>query len=199
MAEAGVSSAGMAAQQRTSRHAAPAAANSGKIKHQPANSALVAGVVCSLIAALITFRLTHQLDQAAARQARAAQHARVVRLQLTRQAQAAGQLEKAAQTLYQSTASVYRYQVKCAEAGHTWPVCAALDSRLGDFSATTATFDTDNFNLADSAATRLTAQFARFSIGTVEAASAAGGQQQWTAMVTAYLDLVKRCGQLIRA
>ncbi len=159
---------------------------------RPRTAASVLAAV--VISAFIAFLVTHHIDQAAARQARAGQQASVVRQQLTRQAQAAGQLEKAATGLYQSTASVYRYQEKCAEAGRTWPVCAALDSRLGDFSATTATFDTDRFDLADATATRLTTQFAHFSIGTVEASSAAGGQRQWTAMVTAYLDLMKRCG-----
>jgi hypothetical protein len=184
----------MAAQQETFSRPTPAHAEKRKSKRALAASMLAAAV----ISAFITFLLTHHLDQDAARQARATQHAAVVRQQLTRQAQAAGQLEKAAATLYQSTASVYRYQVNCAEAGRTWPVCAALDPRLGDFSATTATFDTDRFALADAAATRLTTQFAHFSIGAVEASSAVGAQRQWTSMVTAYLDLIKRCGQLIR-
>jgi len=40
-----------------------------------------------------------------------------------------------------------------------------------------------------STATRLTTQFAHFSIGAVEASSAVGAQRQWTSTVTAYLDL----------
>ena len=185
----------MAARQETFSLRTPAHREKGKSKRALAASVLAAAV----ISAFITFLVTHHLDQDAARQARATWHASVVRQPLTQQAQAAGQLEKAANALYQSTASVYRYQVECAEhTGNTWPVCSALDPRLGDFSATTATFDTDRFGLADAAANRLTLRFAHFSIGAVEASSAAGAQRQWTSMVTAYLDLIKRCGQLIR-
>jgi hypothetical protein len=95
--------------------------------------------------------------------------------------------------------SVYHYPLKRAEqTGNTSPACSALDSRLGDFSATTATFDTDNFDLADATANRLTTQFSHYSIGAVEASPAAGAQRQRTSMVTAYLALIKRCGRLIR-
>ena len=146
----------------------------------------------------MTFTITHHHDLQVASRALAARNAQVVRQHLTQQAQAAGQLEKAATTLYRSTSTVYAYQVKCAAQGNTWPVCVALFPHLASFSATTATFDTDRFSLADPTATKLTAQFAHGSIETVEASSPAQGQSSWTATVTAYLALVKRCDQLIR-
>jgi hypothetical protein len=159
---------------------------------------IIVGIVAALAAGLITFTITHQHDLQAESRALAARNAQVVRQHLTQQAQAAGQLEKAATTLYRSTSTVYAYQVTCAARGNTWPVCAALFPHLASFSATTATFDTDRFTLADPTATRLTTQFAHGSIETVEASSPAQAKTAWTATVTAYLALAKRCDQLIR-
>jgi hypothetical protein len=160
---------------------------------------LVAGVVSALVAGLISFLITQHHDQVAASAAQVAQKAQIAQQFAGKQALAAGQLEKAANALYQATAAVYTYQVKCAGEGNTWPVCAALSPQLAHFSATTATFDTDNFSLADPTATRLTAQFAHGSIGTVEASSADEAQQLWANTVSTYLALIKRCGQLIRS
>lgn len=188
----------MVVEQETPGQEAPTSRQSGEKTPKPFNSALVAGVVCALVAGLVSFLLTQHHYQAAASHVRVAQKAQIARQFAGKQAQAAGQLEKAANALYQATADVYAYQVKCASEGNTWPVCAALSPQLAGFSATTATFDTDNFSLADPAATGLTAQFARMSIGTVEASSAVEAQPLWTKTVSAYLALIKRCGQLIR-
>jgi hypothetical protein len=192
----------MVVQQKTPGQQASTASKHGKNRKNNrhlVDNVLVAGVVSALVAGLISFLVTQHHDQTAASAAQAAQKAQIARQFAGKQALAAGQLEKAANVLYQSTAAVYAYQVKCAGEGNTWPVCAALSPELAHFSATTATFDTDNFSLADPAATRLTAQFAHGSIGTVEASSADEAQQLWANAVSAYLALIKRCGQLIRS
>jgi cytoskeletal protein RodZ len=184
--------------QQTPGQEAPTTSENRKKPRELVNSVLVAAVVSALVAGLVSFLITQHHDQAVAGQAKAAQKAQTARQYAGQQAQAAGQLEKAANGLYQATAKVYTYQVKCAGEGNTWPVCAALSPSTAGFSATTATFDTDNFGLGDPAATALTAQFAKMSIGTVEASSPAAAQQLWTNTVSAYLALIKRCGQLVR-
>jgi hypothetical protein len=164
--------------------------------------AVVAGISCALVAGLVVDYSLHASDAAAARQARAARSAQAAqRTQppVSRTALAAGQLEKAASGLDQATASVYKYQVKCAETGRTWAVCSALSPGLAHFSATTATFDTGNFGLTDATVNNLITRFEHASIGAIEASSPATAKRQWKSMVAAYKDLIKRCQQLSAA
>lgn len=196
---------GMKAQHETQRREALAAEEgweNGEKKREIVKSVLVVVIIVALAAGLVYFLAIRQHDRDAARsrvQVKVTQKAQSAgRLATAQELQvrAAGQLETAADALYKSTRNVYTYQAKCAELGKTWAVCSALAPGLANFSATTATFDTDHFGLTDRTASALTTQFAHLSIETVEASSAAEGHELWTKMVTAYAGLIKRCGQL---
>jgi hypothetical protein len=158
--------------------------------------AVIAGLSCALVAGLVVVLSLHNGGTTAARPARATPSASATQRSLSPQALAVGQLEQAANGLYQATAKVYKYQLACAQTGRSWPVCSALSPGLAHFSATTATFDTGNFGLADRRANSLIGRFEDASIATVEASSPVTAKAQWQTMVTAYQELLKRCRQL---
>ena len=170
---------------------APAHAAGNTKKRELTYNALVAGLVPAIVAGLtsllVSLLVTHFQDQDAASQARYGQ-----------QALAAGQLEAAATALYQGTTGVYNFQLRCIRTRQTWQDCAAQAPGLTNFSAGTTTFDAASANIADQAAAELAGQFANVSAGTVAAPSAAQGKSLWSKMVTLYLELIKRCGQLIQ-
>lgn len=155
------------------------------------NNALVAGVVSAAVAGIISLvvslLVTHFQDQSAASQARS-----------TQQALAAGQLEAAAGNLYSTTQNVYNFQLKCVGMYETWKVCASVAPGITNFSAAVTTFGPAMANIGDPAAAELANQFSKESTGTVTGPSAAQGKTMWNALVTTYVDLTARCGQLIR-
>ena len=175
----------------TAKRKAPAHAGAKAKNRELTYNALVAGVVSAVVAGLVSLMVSslvrHSQDQTAARQARAGQ-----------QALAAGQLEAAATALYQGTTGVYNFQLRCIRTRETWQHCAAEAPGLTNFSADTTTFDAASANVADQAAAELARQFANVSAGTVAALSAAQGKSLWSKMVALYLELIKRCGQLIQ-
>ena len=189
----------------TAKRKAPAHAG-GKAKNRELTyNALVAGVVSAVVAGLVSLMVSslvrHSQDQTAARQARAGQQALAAAQQALaarQQALAAGQLEAAATALYQGTTGVYNFQLRCIRTRETWQHCAAEAPGLTNFSADTTTFDAASANVADQAAAELARQFANVSAGTVAALSAAQGKSLWSKMVALYLELIKRCGQLIQ-
>jgi hypothetical protein len=171
----------------------PAAAKGNDKKWGLTNNALVAGVVSAFVAGIISLvvslLVTHFQDQSAASQARSAQ-----------QALAAEQLEAAASNLYSTTQNVYNFQLKCVGTNETWTACASLAPDLRSYSAALTTFAAIVANVGDPAAAELANQFSKESTGsTVAAPSAAKGERMWNALVTTYVDLIARCGQLIRA
>ena len=48
------------------------------------------------------------------------------------------------------------------------------------------------------AVAELASQFSKESTGTIAAPSATEGEKMWNALVTTYVELIARCGQLIR-
>lgn len=136
---------------------------------------------------LVSLLVTHFQDQSTASQARS-----------TQQALAAGQLEAAAGNLYSTTQNVYNSQLKCVGTYGTWKACASVAPGITNFSAAVTTFGPAIANIGDPAAAELANQFSKESTGTVTGPSAAQGKTMWNALVTTYVDLIARCGQLIR-
>jgi hypothetical protein len=154
------------------------------------NNALVAAVVGAMagaiVAGIISLLVTHYQDQSTASQARSGQ-----------QAQAAEQLETAANTLYQSTTSIRIFQQRCSGTRTTWSQCRteALEVYPG-YSPDLTTFAADSANVADSTAGELATQFRAESVGVVTATSAAQSGQMWNELVTTFPELTARCGKL---
>lgn len=159
----------------------------GKRKREITNNALVAGVVSAIVAGIIAFLVAHFQEQDAASQAHAVQ-----------EAQAAGQLETAANALYQSSTSVYNFQLKCSNGSETRKECAALAPSLNVFSADMTTFDADGLNIADKKAAGLAQEFAKGATDTIATPSTTQAKKLWSNMLTLYLELIGRCAQLIQ-
>jgi len=170
---------------------APVPAKGNDKKWGLTNNALVAGVVSAAVAGIISLvvslLVTHFQDQSAAGQARS-----------TQQALAAEQLEATAGNLYSTTQNVYNFQLKCARTNETWKTCASVAPGITSNSAALTTFGAAMANIGDPAAAELANQFSKESTGTIIGPSAAQGERMWNALVTTYVDLIARCGQLIR-
>ena len=155
------------------------------------NNALVAGVVSAAVAGIISLvvslLVTHFQDQSAASQAHSAQ-----------QASAAEQLEAAAASVYSATQNVYNFQRECVSPNETWKLCGAQAPSLTSYSAALTAFAPAVANVGDPQADQLANQFSTEATGTVGAADAAHGEQMWNNFLNTYVDLIARCGQLIR-
>jgi len=151
------------------------------------NNALVAGVVSAVVAGVISLLVTHFQDRSAESQAHSAQ-----------QASAAEQLEAAASSLYSATQNVYNFQRGCVSPNVTWKLCAAQAPYMSSFSAAFTAFGPAVANEGDPQAGRLANQFSTEAAATVGAADAAHGEQSWNNFLNTYVDLIARCGQLIR-
>ena len=168
--------------------------NEKKVQKSPSN-ALVTGVVsavvgCGIISLLVSLLITRVQNENSASQAAIGQ-----------QVQAAGQLEAAANALYQGTTNAYNFQLLCTKGGHnTWEECAAQALQVyPSYNVAVATLNTDGSNIADRSAAELANQLGSESADTISARSSADATKLWYSMVTTYAALIGRCGQLVQA
>jgi hypothetical protein len=147
-------------------------------KRALSNNALVAGVISAIVAGVISLLITHYQDQDAAAQVRG-----------TEQTAAALQLETAATNLERATMNLLG---SCS----TDPgLCADPPS---SYFTEQATFDTERANVVDPAAGNLAAQLENDADDAITLNDTTGDGINVTGMVTAYQQLITRCGQLIQ-
>lgn len=150
-------------------------------------NALVSGVVPAVVAGLISFLVAHQQSDDSAKQALE-----------TQQIQEAGQLETAAGNLYQTTTSVYNFQMKCAGANLNWQQCANIAPDFNSYSAAVTSFGPASLDVKDQQASRLAASMGSAAAKMISVTSAAAGETQWNTMLNEYAALEGRCAQIIQ-
>jgi hypothetical protein len=150
-----------------------------RLKRALGNNALVAGVISAIVAGVITLLITHYQDRDAATQTRSAE-----------QTTAVLQLEVAATTLDRATMNLLG---NCS----TDPgLCADPPS---SYFADQETFDTERANVADPAAGNLSLQLENYADDAITLNGMSGDGVNVTGMITAYQQLITRCGQLIQS
>jgi hypothetical protein len=156
----------------------------------PTSNTLTVGIVSAAVAALtsllVSLLIAHFHSEETATQAAARQ-----------QVNAVGQLEIAANSLYQSTISVYNFQQQCAQSQMTWARCVGLAPGFPDYSAAITAFNEDVSKVTNATAVRLANTFGNESASITLASSALNGQKALPSMQASYDRLVALCGQLV--
>jgi len=164
--------------------------DTGKRAWHATNNTLTVGIVSAAVAALtsllVSLLITHFHSEETATQAAARQ-----------QVNSVGQLEIAANSLYQSTISVYNFQQQCAQSQMTWTRCVGLAPGFPDYSAAITAFNEDVSKVTDRTAVRLANTFGNESASIALASSALNGQKALPSMQASYDRLVALCGQLV--
>lgn len=162
---------------------------SRKKRWEWSGNAVIAGIVSAFVAGGISVLVTHIQDSDSARQATASQ-----------QVQAAQSLEADANSFYSYSMDIYNTERRlCASPNSTWRECASQALQMyQNYSPVMMTFAAAGSNVADSTAAQLANQVANAGTGLITASSAAGASKSWKDMVTVYLLLTERCGQLVQ-
>lgn len=154
----------------------------------PANNALAIGVISATVAILTSLLVS--IAVAHIKSEHTATHA------AGQQVHFVGQLETAANALYQSTINVYNFQQECAQ-GQTWAKCVGLAPDFPDYNASVTAFNEDVSRVRDVTAVRLANTFGNESTRMTLASSALNGQKTLPGMQASYDRLIARCGQLV--
>jgi hypothetical protein len=158
--------------------------------HTPNNS-LAVGIISAAVAALTSLLVSLVIAHLHSEDA-------VTRAGSGQQVNSVGQLEIAANALYQSTISVYNFQQECAQSQMTWAKCVGLAPGFPDYSAAITAFNEDVSKVTDAAAVRLANTFGNESASITLASSALNGQKTLPGMQASYDRLITLCGQLAR-
>jgi hypothetical protein len=153
-----------------------------------AGNALVTGIICAILAGVISFYVARWQSQDAAKQAVASQ-----------QAQELVRVETDATTLYQVAYGVYVSRRECV-AGIA-SACNQTDNNLASSPLLSAEFalGADVTNISDAAARLDEENLQRSMSDALSSAGTSQGYAAWLNMGTAYDRLLTRCGQLIQA
>jgi hypothetical protein len=156
---------------------------------RPANNALTIGVISATVAILTSLLVS--LMAAHFKNEHTATHA------AGQQVHVVGQLETAANAVYQSTINVYNFQQECAQGQTTWAKCVGLAPDFPDYNATVTAFNEDISKVKDATAVRLADTFGNESTRITLASSALNGRKTLPGMQASYDMLIARCGQLV--
>lgn len=164
-------------------------AKGAKRRWEWSGNALIAGVVSAVVAGGISLLVTHVQDRDSASQASASQ-----------QVQAAQSLEADANSFYEYTTDIYNFQRQCAGPYNTWRGCAAEAVQVyPNYNAVMSNFVAASSNVTDQAAEKFANQMASESAGLIATQSESDASNLGNEMVTAFSQLIPRCGQLIQS
>ena len=123
-------------------------------------------------------------------------HDNAVQAQATQEIQATGQLETAAQALFETANSIYDYQTKCPE-GVAWLQCSEHAAGYPTYVVDAANLQAVATVVADGTAGNLATQLASAVRATIHSSTATVEFSRWPSMANAYEALIQRCAVLL--